>query len=338
MTMEYGLCHQITFNVTTDIAVGGHLNTLEILLSVDADNYVDVVEGNYLDVGIAVQIYHDDEVEIGEWMYLAPGFSHMIALTESRSRVSLSGGTALLQKLTTYGTPPCYDIHHLRFFNYSYSRNLCATECYISQFVSNCGCLPFIVGKIRMCEAEEVFECVKKTPPPADIRAQLKMCSHICKEKCNKNEFNTFITSTKFPNPAQVRRKAFNEFLGLRNGLSYENASRDLILLNIYYKDTTTKVTELYEAMTLIDALNSSGGALSLCAGISVLTLIQAVVYFASAINSAICHGYSRLFRIVRRETSMRSTMDLLRTSDSGLSNPEKSDFNDNSSTHVARF
>ena len=109
-------------------------------------------------------------------------------------------------------------------------------------------------------------------------------CFKNCKDPCNETEINWEVNSAAFPVENQLNSEELFDFLELKRNISKDFIKKNYLLVDIYFEGLTATVVESYESLTVMDMLNQSGGALSLWTGISVMTLVQALIYFASAI------------------------------------------------------
>ncbi|XP_071784768.1 acid-sensing ion channel 1C-like [Asterias amurensis] len=213
-----------------------------------------------------------------------------IPLVES-SGIAVSAGTeariALQRKETQNLEPP----HHLsvcgakelKYFD-TFSKNKCQMECLIDHIMEVCGCVEpymaeFATGKI-ICGVVEVFECSE--PHTRDFSVG-EECT--CPIPCNVTQFVPNVSTAKFPSDFYAGRLAVSHF-GSNKATSYFGTN--LVLLEVYYEDTTIERSTQYETYCFFGFLCDFGGALSLWLGGSILTLLEIVehVYYTMFVNS----------------------------------------------------
>ncbi|KAE9549532.1 hypothetical protein FO519_007250 [Halicephalobus sp. NKZ332] len=240
--------------------------------------------------GIQIQMHFENKLDLGRWITLSSGRHYFISLKEKRSQVAYSNVSRTINKVfgESAVTAPCENNGTLKYLNQVYNKDMCLFECAYMNFIKYCKCLPFIDGKLEMCEADRIYQCQeamkRKKIPEFDTE-----CFKKCNDACNDTEIKWQLSSARFPVENQLDSEKFLDFLDLKRNFSskiekQKFIERNYLLVDVFFEGLTATVVESYESLTVMDMLNQSGGALSLWTGISIMTLIQAMIYFVSSV------------------------------------------------------
>ena len=154
------------------------------MLSVQPQEYLDLIVNNQGDEGLAIQFSANGNVEVGKWMSLSAGFHTYVKLKKRVNKARESSRSALnpfswmdrkvdasgckppgvIAVVVQFFQPPCTTNYTMRLFNDSqYSVLSCMVECTMLQYVEYVQCVPFIESNYpTMCEFEQIFDFIPK--------------------------------------------------------------------------------------------------------------------------------------------------------------------------------
>uniref|UniRef100_A0A914W535 Uncharacterized protein n=1 Tax=Plectus sambesii TaxID=2011161 RepID=A0A914W535_9BILA len=294
-TAEFGQCHQINIKLTNNIIIAGKMQGLSVLLRANLHDYLNITTNNYMDEGFAVQLHFGPQVALGQWMTIAPGFHYMFAMKERRLRARppsdmFGVGYNLQEYVSLFGSkPPCEMYPKLKYdIAEKYSRPQCMHECSMDNFNKYCNCLPFYDSpSVRICELEELADCYNLLIEYNASRPS-EACLLGCKEPCSDRTVETSITFGRFPPRSQIKDMEAS-LANIGESATLEQIREDFIMLDIYFEKLSITVVEWYEAQGFESLISSLGGVMSLWAGMSILTIVQAIVYFCHAFCCGLC-------------------------------------------------
>ncbi len=114
-----------------------------------------------------------------------------------------------------------------------------------------------------------------------------KSCKDGCKYACTERSVTHKLSMNRFPAPPKIpllRQQIHrNE---KRQNVSLEYIEKNYVGLNLFYSTLTIRTVEWRERMSVGQLISSAGGQLGLCAGISFITLAQAIWYICAAFSS----------------------------------------------------
>ncbi|XP_057292631.1 amiloride-sensitive sodium channel subunit beta-like [Hydractinia symbiolongicarpus] len=206
--------------------------------------------------------------------YLAPGFTHVVALKKTR-RI----------RADPFENKSCGHHHKADLGKVShgprllrkYSKQLCKKVCYSRNVIKRCGCvlyqLPSLDGNKTCSKAER--KCLR--PLAAAFKAGNLTCLKKCSLPCLENSHEIKLTSSK---------------LYARN---ISMVADNLLEIIVSFEDFETSIIEDEEYYRIENLLSDIGGQFGLWSGISVLTLIEFLVFIIYALFLCVSYIYGKL-------------------------------------------
>ena len=101
-------------------------------------------------------------------------------------------------------------------------------------------------------------------------------CLSKCPLECNSIEYKVSTSRANYPTP--FLRDILSRYPVVQaSGMTKEEIDKAVLRINVYYESMTYTTTTETEATTAIVLFSNIGGTLSLCLGISILSLIKII-------------------------------------------------------------
>lgn len=207
--------------------------------------------------------------------------------------------------MTTESYGYCSSWHNYTLYEPGlYKKGDCLKECLTLEVWHQCGCLPFYSPPLTYTKmmkppfrTEDVSDymfsnslkrlkryqwcsptngpCVK--PVEKNGVGAEGTCSKRCPQPCQETKFSFLSSQSRFPTPEIMSkiRRTFN----FTSNYSLKKARLNLISANFYFGSTVNTVEQIDIAMTWVDLLSQLGGALGLCIGASLLSLVEILAW-----------------------------------------------------------
>ncbi|XP_033115483.1 acid-sensing ion channel 1-like [Anneissia japonica] len=183
----------------------------------------------------------------------------------------------------------------------------CLLECQHKHIVKVCGCRPIrYPGGEKECGPKETRSC------PSSVLKRLKngsleKCK--CPVPCAYTSFPSSVTYADIPN------RSAGKDLHTYYGVSAENFTKNVILLDVYYEELNIQIFKQTKAMTFSSLLSNIGGQFALFIGASIITVFEVAQYISMKVHSTCCNA-------------SRSTKGKSQANSSGVSGPASVDNN----------
>uniref|UniRef100_A0A914XHA3 Uncharacterized protein n=1 Tax=Plectus sambesii TaxID=2011161 RepID=A0A914XHA3_9BILA len=319
-TYEFGRCQRLNLNFNASLV--GSLGGVSMVLDVQSWDYIPLLYNNYPSEGLVIQFSYAGNAEIGQWIKLHPGTHTSIALRGVKSTVRLQDRSTFNPFNFLDSDPPCTLAPTMRFLNNSqYSVTNCQLECSLANVVRGCNCVVLLQSEhFRTCEIEELMSCspllAVNVSNPEELQEaahkyteELVQCVANCVMPCYDRSVETDVSMAKFPSGRQ--RPQMKEYLKNKNLTRVQ--MEDIILLEIYFGSLTTKVIERYEAVNFEDLISDTGGLIGVWAGMSFLTIFQAISFL---INYFVERKKNKLSEI---KSAPANCVDFMASDDPGI-------------------
>ncbi|GMR55177.1 hypothetical protein PMAYCL1PPCAC_25372, partial [Pristionchus mayeri] len=156
----------------------------------------------------------------------------------------------------------------------------CMTKCKAHSFSIDCGCSPYIYDidkEYESCTPLQTYRCMKEhvliNVNETTEEFSWPECDE-CKAECQKWEFLSYNSYSRGFTPAalswlQAKNPVWNASLVKEN----------FIIINVFFRDMTYSVFKQEQGSSLVQTLSNMGGTMGLFLGMSVLTMIEGVIY-----------------------------------------------------------
>ncbi len=331
-----GLCY--TFNTgkagePLTVNSTGTRHGLKLVLNIQQDEYTALAESK---AGVKLSVHpqgtpgEPDEKGIA----IPPGRNAFISLKERRIN-DKSSNTNCRKRIET-------DSFNFIGSEYQYySITACTRDCLLSSIAENCGCIESpllnsgdeytgISSTLPVCD-EQQFCCV------LGVHKSARGCGMVCPSSCSYTEYTQAVSYSAFPaNYLTEPLISRLEFL-LRNKTTaedtfspdvvqsldvYDNVTIDrdflkqnLLSVNIYfeYLNFETEVTE--DAYSVPALLSDIGGQLGLFVGVSIISMIEFVIWIIDELKERCCGINEKIIREWLRTAWRRVTRKISKTS-----------------------
>uniref|UniRef100_A0A914VRD1 Uncharacterized protein n=1 Tax=Plectus sambesii TaxID=2011161 RepID=A0A914VRD1_9BILA len=289
-TLEYGRCQR--YDPNSSSYYFGSNGGLTLMLNAQTDDYIPLIGNNYLGEGLMLQVSYSGE-EMGQWIRLTPGMRTSVAMQIKEQSIRKEEKSMLNPFAYFVSDPHCAENPKLLISNTTrYTSINSWLDCSFEFTFPICNCIPYFQVKgYRTCEIEEMLKCQdwsKYNISEVELTAMndsFNQCVANIREPCSATLVDVQLSTTHFPSKRQNdswEKYAESEIGGV--------TMTDLILLDVYFRTFDVKLTERYEVMSFDNLISSSGGLIGLWAGMSFLTVFQAIgyliVYFKKVKNS----------------------------------------------------
>ncbi|KAF8375708.1 hypothetical protein PRIPAC_82137 [Pristionchus pacificus] len=164
----------------------------------------------------------------------------------------------------------------------TYQSTDCQSQCKAKFFNDRCTCSPFMYNydeDYRACTPLEVFRCVRdyivvdynKTTEDYVFPE----CSE-CVSECRRSQFDTY---NSYGNG--FADDAISALMGENPEWTKDRINNNFLSVNIYFRDMAYTSYVQVQAATVTDTLSNMGGTMGLFLGMSVLTVIESLIYLA---------------------------------------------------------
>uniref|UniRef100_A0A914VY86 Uncharacterized protein n=1 Tax=Plectus sambesii TaxID=2011161 RepID=A0A914VY86_9BILA len=289
-TAEFGQCYQLNIRLPYKLNYPGKKFALNLLLNAQLKEYLNFSLGNYLEQGFALQFHFGPKIVEWQWISVAPGFHLMIGLRERQNRVKKSSQQSfgniwdMFSSRPLLSEPPCAKNPKLKYMGQEhYSREQCLVECIVQPVVENCGCISYLDSPtVPICEIEEYVACLELLRH-LNISFDREECHKSCEEPCFDRRIEASMSFTAFPAVNQLQ--SLQKLLRVgKPPMTREEIWEDYASVDIFFEKLSVMVVEQYESFGLEALISSYGGQMSLWAGASLLTVVQAAVYIVYGI------------------------------------------------------
>ncbi|GMT29616.1 hypothetical protein PFISCL1PPCAC_20913, partial [Pristionchus fissidentatus] len=156
----------------------------------------------------------------------------------------------------------------------------CMTKCKARTFNQLCGCSPFIYdidNEYASCTPLETYRCMKNhiliNVNETTEEFSWPQCDE-CRAECQKWEFPAYNSySHGFTGAALSWLQAKNV------NWTEEIVNSNFLTINVFFRDMTYSVFRQEQASSLVQTLSNMGGTMGLFLGMSVLTMIEGIIY-----------------------------------------------------------
>ncbi|KAF8366063.1 hypothetical protein PRIPAC_83892 [Pristionchus pacificus] len=160
----------------------------------------------------------------------------------------------------------------------------CMTKCKARTFNEKCGCSPFIYdidNEYSSCSPFQTYLCMKKhiliNVNETSEEFSWPACDE-CKAECQKWEFLSYNSYSHGFTGAAL------SWLQARNAnWTAEVVKSNFLTINVFFRDMSYSVFRQEQASSLVQTLSNMGGTMGLFLGMSVLTMIESVIYICKA-------------------------------------------------------
>ncbi|GMR45392.1 hypothetical protein PMAYCL1PPCAC_15587, partial [Pristionchus mayeri] len=169
--------------------------------------------------------------------------------------------------------PPGYTGNNTRW---KYQSEDCISKCKAKFFNENCGCSPFIYNIDReytSCSALQYYQCLEYHVIPNGITYNWPSCSE-CKSECNR-----YIYSTSNSYGRGFSEAAISSLKNLNPADNEAYIRANYLSVAIFFRDLSFTEYSQVQASNLTALLSNMGGTLGLFLGMSVLTVVESIIY-----------------------------------------------------------
>ena len=202
--------------------------------------------------GVSVTLIDPDGWSDDEGVFLSAGMEHNLAFTYA--------------KHTRLSRPYTDDVCVSRDDDPAYDAEACYLACRMDIAYANCDCAE-TTASIWSCTYLEVIHCINNN---YTLNYLTKKCSH-CHANCEKRVYDVDVTSVIFPTSSTY--EAIKAYTGLNH--TYDQMRENVMVLNVYAKSMTYKVTNQHPAFAVTSLLANVGGLIGLCLGASLITICE---------------------------------------------------------------
>ncbi|XP_072040066.1 acid-sensing ion channel 1C-like isoform X2 [Amphiura filiformis] len=255
---DFGVCY--TFNDPSDLSKiltvrqTGYEHGLFLRLNLEQYDYY---YGERKGAGFKILVHAQGEYPFVKQLgfSIAPGFESLVGLKY----------TKLINLPRPYLTE-CKNSG--RIDKYKYTVETCESLCAVEYLNRSCGCKYYnMIGSYRVCNAQEIFECVK----PAQQQYILENPPCDCRIPCVREIYQPRVSEVTWPAPyiTEELMRVFNR--------SEDFLRRNFMDVVIYFEELNYEEIEQVAAYDWTALLSDIGGYMGLLIGASVLTLAEFV-------------------------------------------------------------
>ncbi|XP_057292626.1 acid-sensing ion channel 1A-like [Hydractinia symbiolongicarpus] len=269
---NYGNCFAFNSGYTQDNKIIPPLtisqtNTLRILklkFNINLEEYYSPLTE---DSGIVLHVGGQHSAKsLTDTHYLSPGFSYLVSMEKyKRKRADpFKNNTCIKHYETDLGKQPNNDQRVIK----KYSRQMCINVCAARATIKECNCSPYWLPSLnssRRCGFKDK-QCVYAVDH--EYMTNNLTCLSECRLPCQETNYGLSISSAKFHlnENATVQKNKLTAFFS--------------------FKKPETVVMEDEEHYMIENLLSDIGGQLGLWSGISVLTLVEVIFFFAYSVRT----------------------------------------------------
>ena len=169
--------------------------------------------------------------------------------------------------------------------NVAYNQQDCYIQCYQKKVEEKCMCsfpsfFPVSLNnKLCIDNASQLCAIELRDPFFTGEIQGYEECSRLCPLECKQMQFSFSMSSSGYMTPKNAEFNYFNNSIvksKYKGSLvTYDDVKSSVVVLNIFYDDLShTEVTESVK-ITVNQMFSNIGGALGLCIGMSVMSLIE---------------------------------------------------------------
>ncbi|GMT02594.1 hypothetical protein PENTCL1PPCAC_24768, partial [Pristionchus entomophagus] len=160
----------------------------------------------------------------------------------------------------------------------------CMTKCKARTFNDLCGCSPFIYdidNEYNSCTPLQTYQCMKNhiliNINETTEEFSWPQCDE-CRAECQKWEFLSYNSYSRgFTDAALSWLQAKNK------NWTAEVVKNNFLTINVFFREMTYSVFRQEQGSSLVQTLSNMGGTMGLFLGMSVLTMIESVIYICKA-------------------------------------------------------
>ena len=215
--------------------------------------------------GVSVSLTAPDRWSDDEGVFLSAGMEHNLAFTYA--------------KHTRLSRPYTDDVCVSRDDDPAYDAEACYLACRMDITYADCDCAG-TTASIWSCTYLEVIHCINNN---YTLHYLTKKCSH-CHANCEKRVYDVDVTSVIFPTSSTY--EAIKAYTGLNH--TYDEMRENVMVLNVYAKSMTYKVTNQHPAFAVTSLLANVGGLIGLCLGASLITICEFLELLTASITTCL--------------------------------------------------
>ncbi|KAM9030516.1 bile acid-sensitive ion channel isoform 2-T2 [Ara ararauna] len=229
------------------------------------ERFTDEPSLGYTDAGVTFDIHSPREL---------PHFDGLGLLTPvgMHAQVAIRQLKSIIQE---YPWGECKPDKKLRYHRI-YSTNGCLQECKARYIQDWCGCLPFILpGNGTECDLLKYYNCVYPAVYDIEMKGLCTVGTHnsTCPAPCEETDYPTTVTYSSFGGENAIK------YYSVKLKKTPEYIRRNLVSIDIKYRDLSYKITQQQKALTISELLADVGGQLGLFCGASMITIIELLEY-----------------------------------------------------------
>ncbi|GMR45208.1 hypothetical protein PMAYCL1PPCAC_15403, partial [Pristionchus mayeri] len=177
----------------------------------------------------------------------------------------------------------------------NYQSSDCQSQCKAKFFYDRCACSPFMYNideDYRSCTPLEVYRCVRDNIVVNFNQTTEDYVFPECREcvsECKRSQFDTYNSYGQ-----GFADDAMSALIRANPEWTPEHIKNNFLSINVFFREMAfTSYVQVQDA-TVTDTLSNMGGTMGLFLGMSVLTVIESIIYIAKVLWVTMCCNRKR--------------------------------------------
>ncbi|GMS95006.1 hypothetical protein PENTCL1PPCAC_17181 [Pristionchus entomophagus] len=172
----------------------------------------------------------------------------------------------------------------------NYESTDCQSQCKAKFFYDRCNCSPFMYNfeeDYRSCTPLEVYRCTRDNIVVDYNQTSEDYVFPECKEcvtECKSSQYSTFNSYGR-----GFAEDAINALMRYDPTWTEQHIKENFLSMNVFYREMAYTSYVQVQAANVVDTLSNMGGTMGLFLGMSVLTVIESIIYLAKVLWLSVC-------------------------------------------------